>query len=448
MNASTPCSDSAPTPECVPSTPPSSSAIRPAPATSSSQSGGRTACSLGNRRAGPGPASRRRRGPPCRPSARDGTLDRLCGPWRPGSGGCVELLQRIADKRARIGVIGLGYVGLPLAVEFAHAGFEVIGYDVDAGKVAAINRGESYIPDVPTPAVAAAVKAGTLRATTDPADLADVDVVDICVPTPLRKTKDPDLSYVVQAVEVTAKVLRKGQLVILESTTYPGTTDEVLQAYARSRRPGGGRRLLPGVLARARRPGQSDLRHPQHPEGGGRGQRRAARRRRTRCTAAIIDTIVPVSSTRVAEMVKLLENTFRAVNIGLVNEMALMCDRMGIDVWEVIDAANDQAVRLHAVLPGAGAGRALHPDRSLLPVVEGEAERLRGALHRAGRPDQRRHARVRRRPRRRGAQHREEGGQRLAGARDRAWPTSATSTTCASRRRSTSSSCSSAAAPW
>ena len=149
----------------------------------------------------------------------------------------MELLRRIADKQARIGVIGLGYVGLPLAVEFARAGFRVVGYDVDAAKTAALNAGTSYIPDVPTADVAAVVAAGTLTATTDPAALADVDVVDICVPTPLRKTKDPDLSYVVQAVEEIAKVLRRGQLVILESTTYPGTTDEV--RASRCSRPAG-----------------------------------------------------------------------------------------------------------------------------------------------------------------------------------------------------------------
>jgi UDP-N-acetyl-D-glucosamine dehydrogenase len=152
----------------------------------------------------------------------------------------LELLRRITEKQARIGVIGLGYVGLPLAVEFARAGFSVVGYDVDAAKTDALNAGRSYIPDVPTGHVAEVVARGTLRATTDPSALADVDVIDICVPTPLRKTKDPDLSYVVQAVEATAKVLRKGQLVILESTTYPGTTDEVLRPALRSRDVGSG----------------------------------------------------------------------------------------------------------------------------------------------------------------------------------------------------------------
>jgi UDP-N-acetyl-D-glucosamine dehydrogenase len=141
----------------------------------------------------------------------------------------MDLLKRIENKEARLGVIGLGYVGLPLAIEFARAGFHVVGYDVDKTKVAELNAGRSYIPDVPAAHVAEAVKAGTFRATVDGRELADVDIIDICVPTPLRKTRDPDLSYVVQAVETTASVLRKGQLVILESTTYPGTTDEVVQ---------------------------------------------------------------------------------------------------------------------------------------------------------------------------------------------------------------------------
>ena len=359
----------------------------------------------------------------------------------------MELLQRIADKRARIGVIGLGYVGLPLAVEFAHAGFEVIGFDVDAAKGRGDQPGESYIPDVPTPAVAAAVKAGTLRATTDSAALADVDVVDICVPTPLRKTKDPDLSYVVQAVEVTAKVLRQGQLVILESTTYPGTTDEVLQPTLEA----GG--LVAGATSswRSRPSASTRATRPSTPATSRRWSAASttpARRPRTRSTAAIIDTIVPVSSTRVAEMVKLLENTFRAVNIGLVNELALMCDRMGIDVWEVIDAAKTKPFGFMPFYPGPGLGGHCIPIDPFYLSWKAQAERLRGALHRAGRPGQRRHARVRRRPRR---PRRSTPRRRRSTARActcSAWPTSATSTTCASRRRSTSSSCSSAAAPW
>jgi UDP-N-acetyl-D-glucosamine dehydrogenase len=267
----------------------------------------------------------------------------------------VELLRRIADKQARIGVIGLGYVGLPLAVEFAKAGFPVVGYDVDAAKAEALNAGRSYIPDVPSSEVAAAVAAGTLRATTDPAGLEDVDVVDICVPTPLRKTKDPDLSYVVQAVEVTARVLRAGQLVILESTTYPGTTDEVVRTALEA----GG--LTAGVdFQLAFSPERVDPGNPTFvtrniPKVVG-GVNAASTAAAEALYGSIIDTIVPVSSTRVAEMVKLLENTFRAVNIGLVNELALMCGRMGIDVWEVIDAAKTKPFGFMPFYPGPGLG--------------------------------------------------------------------------------------------
>ena len=141
----------------------------------------------------------------------------------------MDLLKRIKSREARVGIIGLGYVGLPLAVEFAKAGLHVVGYDVDQSKIDSLTAGKSYIPDVPSEELAAVVKAGTFRATTDQRELADVDVIDICVPTPLRKTRDPDLSYVVKAIEATAAILRKGQLVILESTTYPGTTEEVAQ---------------------------------------------------------------------------------------------------------------------------------------------------------------------------------------------------------------------------
>lgn len=267
----------------------------------------------------------------------------------------MELLQRIADKRARIGVIGLGYVGLPLAVEFARAGFHVVGYDVDATKVTTLNGGVSYIPDVPTAHVAETVAKGTLRATTDARELADVDVIDICVPTPLRKTKDPDLSYVVQAVEATAKVLRKGQLVILESTTYPGTTDEVVQPALEAGGLEAGTDFYLAFSPERVDPGNPNFQTKNIPKVVG-GMNEASTRAAAALYGSIIDTIVPVSSTRVAEMVKLLENTFRAVNIGLVNELALMCNRMGINVWEVIDAAKTKPFGFMPFYPGPGLG--------------------------------------------------------------------------------------------
>src|SRR5476651_1444272 len=265
------------------------------------------------------------------------------------------LLDRIRGKQARIGVIGLGYVGLPLAVEFARGGFDVTGFDVDASKVAEINAGRSYIPDVPQAELAEAVHAGRLRATTDMTQLATMDVADICVPTPLRKTKDPDLSYVVQALEGVAASLKAGQLVILESTTYPGTTDEVAQPMLEA----GGLKVDHDFFL-AFSPERVDPGNPTYltrniPKIVG-GHGAPSTEVATALYGTIVGTVVPVSSTRVAEMVKLLENTFRAVNIGLVNEIALMCHKMDIDVWEVINAAKTKPFGFMAFYPGPGLG--------------------------------------------------------------------------------------------
>src|SRR5438067_2235261 len=249
-----------------------------------------------------------------------------------------QLLDRIQTRRARVGVIGLGYVGLPLAVEFARAGFTVTGFDVDARKVDDINAGRSYIPDVSERDLAGHVHAGRLDATTDMSKLADMDAIDIAVPTPLRKTKDPDLSYVVMAVEAVADVPHRGKLVILESTTYPGTTDEVVQPKLEA---GGLQADVDFFLAFS--PERVDPGNPQFKTSnipkvdGGTGPK--STELAAALYAQIVDQVVTVSSTRVAEMVKLLENTFRAVNIGLANEIALMSHNLGIDVWEVIDAA-------------------------------------------------------------------------------------------------------------
>ena len=267
----------------------------------------------------------------------------------------MELLQKIADKRARIGIIGLGYVGLPLAVEFARAGFHVVGYDVDASKTSTLNGGVSYIPDVPSEHVAEAVNTGMLTPTTDPASLAEADVIDICVPTPLRKTKDPDMSYVVQAVDATAKVLKKGQLVILESTTYPGTTDEVVQPALEAGGLVAGEDFYLAFSPERVDPGNPQFQTKNIPKVVG-GMNEASTRAAAALYGSVITTIVPVTSTRVAEMVKLLENTFRAVNIGLVNELALMCARMGINVWEVIDAAKTKPFGFMPFYPGPGLG--------------------------------------------------------------------------------------------
>ena len=267
----------------------------------------------------------------------------------------MNLLDKIRDKKARVGVIGLGYVGLPLAVEFAKAGLDVTGFDVDRTKVDLINKGTTYIPDVESGELKACVTAGTLRATTDMGKLADMDVIDICVPTPLRKTKDPDLSYIVMAVDSVAAVPHHGKLVILESTTYPGTTDEVVQPKLEA---GGLRADVDFFLAFSPErvdPGNPHFKTSNIPKVvGGTGPKS------TELAAAlyglIVDQVVRVSSTRVAEMVKLLENTFRAVNIGLANEIALMSHNLGIDVWEVIDAAKTKPFGFMPFYPGPGLG--------------------------------------------------------------------------------------------
>ena len=267
----------------------------------------------------------------------------------------MDLKDKIRNRQARIGIIGLGYVGLPLAVEFAKAGFEVTGFDVDVAKVAAINKGHSYIGDVSSEDVSAASKAGKLSATTDMARLHDMDAIDICVPTPLRKTRDPDLSYVVLAVDAVRAQLRAGQLVILESTTYPGTTTEVVQPALEESG------LKAGTdFHLAFSPERVDPGNPTHttrtiPKVVG-GVNDASTELAAELYGSIISAIVPVSSTQVAEMVKLLENTFRAVNIGLVNEIALMSHRMNIDVWEVIEAAATKPFGFMPFYPGPGLG--------------------------------------------------------------------------------------------
>ena len=267
----------------------------------------------------------------------------------------TALLDGIRARRLRIGIIGLGYVGLPLAVEFANAGFAVTGFDVDERKIAEINAGRSYIPDVSPSEMQDVVKAGKLSATSDMSRLGTMDVVDICVPTPLRKTKDPDLSYVITAVEAAAAALRAGQLVILESTTYPGTTDEVVQPRLEAN---GLRADVDFLLAFSPErvdPGNTQFTTKTIPKVVG-GVGPASVEVAVALYAAVVSRVVPVSSTRVAEMVKLLENTFRAVNIGLVNEIALMCHKMDIDVWEVIDAAKTKPFGFMPFYPGPGLG--------------------------------------------------------------------------------------------
>ena len=267
----------------------------------------------------------------------------------------ASLLERIRSHRARTGVIGLGYVGLPLAVEFARAGFHTTGIDLDSSKIARLNAGESYIDDVPTTDVAELTAARRLAATTSFDSITELDTINICVPTPLRNTKDPDLSFIVAAAEAIATRLHPGMLIILESTTYPGTTDElVLPILERGGLKAGSDFFL------AFSPERID---PSNPTFNTRNVPKVVGGLTPACTAlaqalyeAAIATVVPVSSPRVAEMVKLLENTFRAVNIGMVNELALMCDRMSIDVWEVVRAAATKPFGFMPFYPGPGLG--------------------------------------------------------------------------------------------
>lgn len=265
------------------------------------------------------------------------------------------LIEKIKSRTARVGVVGLGYVGLPLAVEFGKAGFHVTGIDISASKVDQINQGISYIQDVPTSEVAELVASGHLTATTDFSAISHLDTVNIAVPTPLRKTKDPDMSFVVNAAEEIARYIHSGLLVILESTTYPGTTDEL---------------LLPMFEKSGLKAGQDfflcfspERVDPGNPKYQTRNIPKVVGGITPACTAAgaafygmALDTVVPVGSTVVAEMVKLLENTFRMINIGLVNELAVMCHRMNINVWEVIDAAATKPFGFMPFYPGPGLG--------------------------------------------------------------------------------------------
>jgi UDP-N-acetyl-D-glucosamine dehydrogenase len=265
------------------------------------------------------------------------------------------ILGRIASKQARVAVIGLGYVGLPLAVEFAHARLRVTGIEVDARKVEAIKAGSSYLGDVPAAAVAELVRGGWLSATTDPAVLQDTDAAIICVPTPLSKSRDPDISFIVASADNIMRYAHRDMLVVLESTTYPGTTDELLLSRIVSAGFQVGKEFF---LAFS--PERVD---PANPVYGVRNTPKVIGGVTPMCTRVAtalyrnaVDQLVPVSSTRAAEMVKLLENTFRAVNIGLVNEMALICNKLGLDIWEVVEAASTKPYGFMPFYPGPGLG--------------------------------------------------------------------------------------------
>jgi UDP-N-acetyl-D-glucosamine dehydrogenase len=267
----------------------------------------------------------------------------------------MSLIEKIRAREACVGVIGLGYVGLPLAVELARAGFRTIGFDVIAEKVERVNAGDSYIKDVSSAQLGEVVKNGRLSATTDFSQLRQCDTVEICVPTPLRKTRDPDISYIVAAVEEIAKYKHPGMLVVLESTTYPGTTEEVIMPMLEDDNFRVGKELHLAFSPERVDPGNPRFNTSNIPKVVG-----GVTPECTRVAAALysmaLQTVVPVSNARVAETVKLLENTFRSVNIGLVNEIALMCNKMDIDVWEVIRAAATKPFGFMPFYPGPGLG--------------------------------------------------------------------------------------------
>ena len=265
------------------------------------------------------------------------------------------LKEKIQSKAAKVGIVGLGYVGLPLATEFAKAGFTVTGIDVQRDKVAGLNRGESHVQDVPSSEVAKLVGEKRFTATSDFSVVRELDTINICVPTPLRKTKDPDMSFIMSAVEEIAKHFHPGLLVILESTTYPGTTDELLLPTFEKLGYKAGQDFFLCFSPERVDPGNPIYQTYNTPKVVG-GITPACTEMGSLFFSQALEKVVPVSNTRVAEMVKLLENTFRMINIGLVNEMALMCDGMGINVWEIIDAAATKPFGFMPFYPGPGLG--------------------------------------------------------------------------------------------
>jgi UDP-N-acetyl-D-glucosamine dehydrogenase len=266
-----------------------------------------------------------------------------------------ELSRKIDSREARVGVIGLGYVGLPLALEFTKAGLRVIGFDVDEQKISSIQDGVSYIDDVPSEAVAAARSAEKLTATADFGELSVCDVINVCVPTPLTKTKDPDVSFIVHALEEIRERIHSGQLIILGSTTYPGTTHDLYVPILEATGLKVGEDFAVAFAPERIDPANTQFDVREVPKVVG-GETPLCTELATQLFQLVFEQIVPVSSTQSAEMVKLLENTFRAINIGLANEVALMCQRLDLDVWEVIEAAATKPYGFMKFLPGPGLG--------------------------------------------------------------------------------------------
>jgi UDP-N-acetyl-D-glucosamine dehydrogenase len=265
------------------------------------------------------------------------------------------LKQKLEGRNATAAVIGLGYVGLPLAMEIAAARFKVVGIDLDRNKIADLREGKSYILDVPSASVADAVKAGRFTPTTDFSALRDVDTVSICVPTPLSKSRDPDISFILAATEEIRKYLHKGQLIVLESTTYPGTTEELILPELEAAGLRAGSDFFLAFSPERIDPGNMSFNTHNTPKIVG-GITRNCGEIANIFYSQFIERVIPVSSSKCAEMVKLLENTFRSINIGMINEMALMCDLLGVDVYEVIDAAATKPFGFSPFYPGPGLG--------------------------------------------------------------------------------------------
>ncbi len=265
------------------------------------------------------------------------------------------LKAKVDSGKAWVGIIGLGYVGLPLAVEFAHAGFKVVGVDVDKAKVTGLNKGRSHIEDVPSSVVMEMVRSGKFTARSEFKGCGRMDAIFIAVPTPLRKTRDPDISYIVAAVDQIARELRPGQLIVLESTTYPGTTEEIMRPRLEAKGLKVGKDFFLAFSPERVDPGNKVYDTKNTPKVVG-GTTPSCTRAASMFYEKAISDVHTVSSTQTAEMIKLLENTFRAVNIGLVNEIAMMCEKLDLDVWEVIDGAATKPFGFMKFLPGPGIG--------------------------------------------------------------------------------------------
>jgi UDP-N-acetyl-D-glucosamine dehydrogenase len=266
-----------------------------------------------------------------------------------------DLIRKAESRDVLFGIIGLGYVGLPLAVELAHAGYRVLGFDVSQRVVEGLGAGHSHVKDVPDAQLKEILASGRFSATTDGSRLREADAISICVPTPLSKFKDPDVSYIVAATETIKKVLRPGQAIVLESTTYPGTTREIMLPALESTGLKVGKDFFLAFSPERVDPGNPVYQTKNTPKVVG-GITEDCRRVVCALYQPAIDSLVPVSTTEAAELVKLLENTFRSVNIGLVNEMAIVCDKLGVDVWEVIEAAATKPFGFMKFLPGPGLG--------------------------------------------------------------------------------------------